>query len=141
MFISFSSFSALNRDLWVKNMRILVAEDDTVVRSFVEYALKKDRHEVVAAKDGLDALARAEETHPDLIITDTFMPEKCGPDWVAEYAQQNGNPQPKVILMSGKARHLILERFPDAERYDFLSKPFTYSELQQAVSEACKQTS
>jgi len=55
-------------------MKILVADDEEPICSMVKDILQKGNHEVLLAYNGEDALAKAIETHPDLIISDTFMP-------------------------------------------------------------------
>jgi diguanylate cyclase (GGDEF)-like protein/PAS domain S-box-containing protein len=59
-------------------VRVLVADDDEAGRYLLESVLRAQGYEVVCAVDGLDALEKARETRPDLIITDVLMPRMDG---------------------------------------------------------------
>jgi len=58
--------------------KILVVDDEQDVRTYLRTLFTKDGYEVVTAEDGDDALARARETHPDLIFLDILMPKRTG---------------------------------------------------------------
>src|SRR5215831_18589789 len=60
--------------------RILLAEDDRILRKAGETALRNKGYEVVAAIDGEDALAKAREAPPDLVLLDVMMPKVHGFD-------------------------------------------------------------
>ena len=59
-------------------MRVLIADDVAEDRLLLKYYLQNRGHEVVEAKDGLEALDRAQEEPPDLVISDGLMPEMDG---------------------------------------------------------------
>ena len=61
-----------------KGKRILIADDEPDILEVIQYNLEKEGYEVVTAKDGDDALAKAKSTHPKLIILDIMMPKKSG---------------------------------------------------------------
>src|SRR5215831_3068341 len=60
--------------------RILLAEDDRILRKAGETALRKKGYDVIAAVDGEDALAKAREDPPDLVLLDVMMPKVHGFD-------------------------------------------------------------
>ena len=60
--------------------RILLAEDDRILRKAGETALRKKGYDVIAAIDGEDALAKAREEPPDLVLLDVMMPKVHGFD-------------------------------------------------------------
>ncbi len=59
-------------------MKVLLAEDDAIVRKAVAAGLMADGHDVELAEDGEDALSIARHTHPDLIVSDVLMPNMDG---------------------------------------------------------------
>jgi two-component system alkaline phosphatase synthesis response regulator PhoP len=61
-----------------KGKKILIADDEPDILEVIQYNLEKEGYEVVTAKDGDDALAKAKSTHPKLIILDIMMPKKSG---------------------------------------------------------------
>jgi DNA-binding response OmpR family regulator len=59
-------------------MKILISDDDPIIRMFVRRAAEHASHEVVLAENGREALALLEHEDPDLLITDLQMPELDG---------------------------------------------------------------
>ncbi|MBI2273522.1 MAG: response regulator transcription factor [Bacteroidetes bacterium] len=62
----------------VKPKQILIADDEPDILEIVSYNLGKEGYEVYTAKDGNEAIERAKQLHPDLIILDVMMPKKTG---------------------------------------------------------------
>ncbi len=63
-----------------KQRKILVADDEPDILEIVSYNLIKEGYQVFTAKDGNEAIEKAIEVHPDLIILDIMMPYKTGVD-------------------------------------------------------------
>lgn len=61
-----------------KPKQILIADDEPDILEIVSYNLGKEGYEVYTAKDGNEAIERAKQLHPDLIILDVMMPRKTG---------------------------------------------------------------
>lgn len=61
-----------------KPKQILIADDEQDILEIISYNLSKEGYEVYTAKDGNEALERARQLHPDLIILDIMMPKKTG---------------------------------------------------------------
>src|ERR1700730_5781781 len=61
-----------------KGKKILIADDEPDILEIVQYNLAREGYQVVAAKDGDEALLKARAEHPDLIILDIMMPKKNG---------------------------------------------------------------
>src|ERR1700730_1255964 len=61
-----------------KGKKILIADDEPDILEIVQYNLAREGYQVVAAKDGDEALLKARAGHPDLIILDIMMPKKNG---------------------------------------------------------------
>ena len=93
----------------------------------------------MTAADGLAGLAAARKHSPDVIISDTEMPNKSGPEFLDAYLADN--PSVRAILMSGRELNDVCERYPSAVKYQFLKKPFNYSEFMQAFKDVCRETS
>ena len=58
--------------------KILVVEDTPSIRELITNYLKKNGYEVIEAKNGRDALDKAQETLPNVVVTDVVMPEMNG---------------------------------------------------------------
>ena len=61
-----------------KAKKILVADDENDILEIIQYNLNREGYEVVTAKDGNEALDKARQIHPDLIVLDIMMPYKTG---------------------------------------------------------------
>jgi PAS domain S-box-containing protein len=103
--------------------RILLVEDDELVRSVTRRILEAAGYQVTAARDGAEAIACLDTgCEIDLVLTDVVMPVSSGPDLVA--ALRGRIPPLKVLFMSGYADHAALDD-ASADGAIFIAKPFT----------------
>ena len=109
--------------------RVLVVEDEEVVRGLVRQMLVGQGYEVLVAQDGEEALDRAARHTIDVLLTDLSMPNVGGRE-VAERLRE-AQPDLKVIYMSGYAEDLPTGALPPST--SFLGKPFTFAELTETV--------
>jgi two-component system, cell cycle response regulator CpdR len=116
--------------------RILLAEDEEALRSFVARALAQDGHAVVATADGAEALdvLTADTTGFDLLLTDIRMPIMDG--IALALAAARDRPDLIILLMTGYADQRERASGLDALIHDVISKPFTLAEIKAAVNEA-----
>lgn len=118
-------------------MKVLIVDDDEMVRTVCTGMLKLLQHDVVAVNGGEAAIRtlQSSETEFDLILLDELMPGLSGPQTMQQMAYL-GIRVP-IILCSG--REMTVEEFigPDTIRpRAMLTKPFTIQRLQEAVSRA-----
>jgi len=107
--------------------KILVADDNANVISFVRPALERAGYEVAAASDGLDALYQVETFYPDLIILDIEMPPPNGLD-VCRQLRERGDETP-VIFLTVRDSITDLELGFQVGANDYITKPFDVREL------------
>ncbi|OQW86548.1 MAG: response regulator [Rhodoferax ferrireducens] len=116
---------------------ILVIDDDDFFREVLVQMLQKDGHQVTEARDGVQALALLQRTHPDLIMTDILMPHMDGVEFITELSRQSNNTP--VIAMSGGRRAITaafnLESAKLMGVKVTLSKPIGHSALNAALRE------
>lgn len=108
---------------------ILVVDDEAPVRVMLNSLLREMGHDVVLARDGLDALAKlADPAHSfRLLLLDIIMPSYSG-EQVLSNMHANGMDIP-VVLMSGFSAQEMRERFPQARVAGYLQKPFDVDTL------------
>jgi DNA-binding response OmpR family regulator len=112
-------------------MKILVAEDDPIIRMVISHFFLKKKFEVISASDGLDALDKFHESPNsyDVLITDIMMPHLNG----IELAQKIKNKKSDlriIAITAGDLRKIIpFESFFDAG----FNKPLELDVLHQAV--------
>src|SRR3954468_14433393 len=81
-------------------MKILVADDDEVVRTFVYRVVEQAAHDVLLAEDGKQALSLVEREDPDLLITDLRMPELDGFGLIEAVRSSPGREGLPIICLS-----------------------------------------
>ncbi len=107
--------------------RILVAEDDTAVQSFVTRALSHRGHKVTAVADGIQALERLGGAEFDLLITDIVMPGLDGIGLALKVARDY--PRLPVLLMTGYSAERQRAHNLDELICDVITKPFTLQQI------------
>jgi DNA-binding response OmpR family regulator len=121
--------------------RILVIDDEELIRTFLKDLLEEEGYEVIIAGDGEEGLALFETNSIDLVITDIIMPVKDGLDTILELKKKA--PELPVIAISAggnipKERYLAVAGYMKNTRT--LAKPFTGQELVSAVKEHLEPT-
>jgi len=118
---------------------ILLVEDEAAVRQVVKRMLERSGYAVLPAADGLTALSIAQpsETHIDLVLSDTVMPGMGGAETVARLRE--GRPKLKALFMSGHNDDQLLRNGIRAATVKFIQKPFTPTDLAEAVRDALLQ--
>ena len=108
-------------------MRVLVAEDDTALRSVLERGLRENGYVVDSVADGSAALRHLRAYEYDVAVLDWRMPEHTGIE-VIEEARRTGDHTPILMLT---ARDTAADRVTGLDRGadDYLVKPFEISEL------------
>jgi two-component system, cell cycle sensor histidine kinase and response regulator CckA len=115
--------------------RILLVEDDTVIREAAVRSLARDGHRVVATGSAEDALAEfgngAEP--PALLLTDLVLPDASGRELAAQVRARS--PGIRVLFMSGYTERSLAQRAHWTPEGAFIQKPFTPSELCRRVQD------
>jgi CheY-like chemotaxis protein len=109
--------------------RVLVVDDDDVIRQLITVNLELEGFDVVTAVDGQDALDKVKQAQPQVITLDVMMPRLDG--WEAA-ARLRGDPETahiKVILLSARAQEADLQRGERIGVDAYLTKPFDPDEL------------
>ena len=101
---------------------ILLAEDDRILRKAGEATLKKRGYAVIAAVDGEDALAKAREHKPDLILLDVIMPKLQGFEVLANLKSDAATRDIPVIMLSNLQDESDVRKATDAGALDYLVK-------------------
>lgn len=114
--------------------RVLLVEDEDIVRSFAVRALKRQGYQVLEASDGVEALDILDslDGDVDLVISDVVMPEMDGPALLKELRKRN--PSLKIIFVSGYPNDAFRQSLGE-EQFAFLPKPFSLPQLAAKVKE------
>jgi len=109
--------------------RVLVVDDDDVIRQLITVNLELEGFDVVTAFDGQDALDKVKDADVSVVTLDVMMPRVDG--WEAA-ARLRGDPDTahiKVVLLSARAQEADLQRGEKIGVDAYLTKPFDPDEL------------
>lgn len=120
--------------------RILVIDDDRLMRSLLRQMLERNGHQVVEAEDGTKGLAAFAALGADLVVVDLYLPGLSG--WETIRALQDAAPGIPVLVVSGggvleglkKGSAGTLDSLRGVAPFRVLRKPFEWAELSAAVS-------
>ncbi len=118
--------------------KILIIEDDEHIWKLIEYRLKKEKHELVWACDGLKALEILETTKPDLIISDIMIPYMDGIQILKKVKEDDNLKEIPVIMLTSKAQEQDIITGLELGAQDYMAKPFSPSELILRVNRVLK---
>lgn len=110
-------------------MTVLVVDDEPHMRKLIEIHLKRAGHTILSAKNGREALTRANTDKPDLIVMDVMMSEMDG---LTALAQLKNDPvtQPiPVIMLTARGHTMTRQEAEESGAEAFLNKPFSPTQL------------
>jgi len=115
-------------------MRVLIAEDETIIRLDLRGLLERAGHEVVGeARDGDEAVALAERARPELVIMDVKMPRLDGIDAARRIIASRPVP---IVMLTAYAHGDLVRRAAAAGAFGYLVKPFREADLVPAIETA-----
>jgi len=116
-------------------MRILIADDESLIRMGLKSMLQEMEHKVYAAADGREALKLAKLHFPDLAILDIKMPELNG----LQVAETLARIQPMpILLLTAFSQRELVDIATDLPIQGYLVKPIQPQELSAAIAVASK---
>ena len=113
--------------------RVLVVDDDDVIRQLITVNLELEGFEVATAVDGQDCLDRVEDVRPVVITLDIMMPRLDGWEAASRLRADPATAGIKVVLLSARAQEADLERGSRIGVDAYLTKPFDPDELIEVV--------
>jgi two-component system alkaline phosphatase synthesis response regulator PhoP len=118
----------------VKTKQILIADDEQDILEIISYNLIKEGYEVYTAKDGNEALERARQLHPDLIILDIMMPKKTGVEVCEILRSQPLFQDTLIIFLTALSDEISQIKGLETGADDYVSKPISPKVLVSRVN-------
>ncbi len=116
-------------------MRILIADDDPIIRKQLEISLSKYGYEITECIDGLNAWEHLQsDDSPNLLILDWSMPGLQGLDLCKKVRELAKEPQPYIILLTAKNEMNDVIEGLDSGADDYITKPFYPHELRARLN-------
>ena len=119
-----------------RSAHILLVEDECDVRAAIRTQLQDEGHEVVEAESGSEALALAEQSPFDILLTDVMIPDLNGIELVQKVGRLHSCPI--TIVMTGYGSIEMAVQAIKAGAFDFLQKPFSIEVLSATVGSALR---
>lgn len=113
--------------------RILIAEDEPDIRELVAFTLRFAGHEVTTTMNGEEALHKAGELIPDLIMMDVRMPRMTGYDACRAMKADDKLKDIPVVFLSAKGQDAEIQVGLEAGAEEYLLKPFAPDQLVERV--------
>ena len=117
-----------------KGKKILIADDEPDILEIVHYNLKHEGYEVYTAKDGDDALVKAKQLKPDLIILDIMMPKKTGVEVCSILRTQPAFKDTLIIFLTALSDESSQIKGLDTGADDYVNKPISTKVLVSRVN-------
>ena len=109
--------------------RVLVVDDDDVIRQLITVNLELEGFDVMTAFDGQDCLDKVKGVMPDVITLDIMMPRLDGWEAASRLRADPATAGIKVVLLSARAQEADLQRGSRIGVDAYLAKPFDPDEL------------
>ncbi len=114
--------------------RILVADDDPISIKLLNFRLRSVGHEVILAVNGGEALEIATREKPDLVLLDIMMPVMNGFQVLRKLKSQEETKNIPVIMLTSKVLEKDVVFGLEAGAEDYITKPFSFAELNARVN-------
>src|SRR6478752_3326409 len=117
-----------------KGKKILIADDEPDILEIIQYNLQGEGYEVYTAKDGDEALMRAKQVKPDLIILDVMMPKKTGVEVCEILRTQPAFKDTLIIFLTALNDESSQMKGLDTGADDYVHKPISTKVLVSRVN-------
>jgi two-component system phosphate regulon response regulator PhoB len=120
--------------------RILIVEDEDALCALLEYNLKKEGFSVTLCQDGEDALVAVNEEKPDLLLLDWMLPKVSGIEICRQVRVRGDTRDLPIIMLTARGEEDDRIRGLDTGADDYLTKPFSMTELLARVRAVLRRT-
>lgn len=120
--------------------KILVVDDEPDIVEFISYNLKSKGYQIATAKDGVEAIRKAKEFGPDLILLDIMMPNKDGIQTIKELRQSPEFEQTAIIFLTALSDEKYEIEGLNVGADDYISKPIKPDLLVTRIAAALRRT-
>ncbi|HUR09765.1 MAG TPA: response regulator transcription factor [Flavitalea sp.] len=118
----------------IKGRKILIADDEPDIVEIIKYNLTREGYEVITAKDGDEALVKARQIKPSLIILDIMMPKKTGIEVCQILRTQPSFKDTFIIFLTAMSDENVQIKGLETGADDFITKPISTKVLLSRVN-------
>ncbi|MES9828930.1 MAG: response regulator [Candidatus Thiodiazotropha sp.] len=114
---------------------ILIVDDEPNIVLSVEYLMRREGYQVMAASDGQVAMEMIADTRPDLLILDVMMPRKNGFEVCREIRADPALSELPILMLSAKGREAEIKKGISLGADAYITKPFSTHDLVDKVNQ------
>jgi DNA-binding NtrC family response regulator len=118
--------------------KILIVDDEFLIRWSLSQALSHEGYDVISVEDGKKALEVAKTHRFDFVITDLFMPESDG--WEVLEAIRRTTPQPHVIVITAHGNHETKRTAVEKGAWAYVEKPYLIESIKELLKGSSRTT-
>lgn len=116
--------------------KLLIIEDEQILREAYKLILSKEGYEVYEAADGDEGLTQLADVRPDIVLLDIIMPKMDGIEFVKQARLKKDHPQAKVVIFSNLSDHNRLQKIRKfGVKHNVLKSSLSPKDLVQVVKE------
>ncbi len=120
--------------------KILVVDDEPDIVEFISYNLKSKGYQIATAADGIEAIRKAKEFKPDLVLLDVMMPNKDGMQTIRELRQTPGFESIAIIFLTALSDEKSEIEGLNLGADDYIAKPIKPELLLTRIAAALRRT-
>lgn len=118
--------------------KILVVEDSPTAQKVINMLLAREGYTIIPASNGGEALQKAEEHNPELVLLDVMLPDTTGYDVLEKLRKNENLKKTPVVMLTGKKGAMDRARGIAAGTSDYLTKPFNPEKLTSTIKRYVK---
>ena len=115
--------------------KVLIVDDEVNIVAALEFLLQRSGYEVMAVKNGAEALTHVESFAPDLVLLDVMMPRISGYEVCRRMRERPDWNHIKIVMLSAKGREVEVSKGVSLGADLYVTKPFSNSELVAKIGE------
>lgn len=113
--------------------KVLIADDEPNIVVSLEFLMKREGHQVLVARDGVQALETIRRERPDLVLLDLMMPVMSGFDVCQQVRADESLAGVKILMLTAKGRDTDVAQGLGLGADGYITKPFSTKELAARV--------
>jgi len=113
--------------------KVLIADDEPNILISLEFLMKREGHQVLLARDGIEALALIRSERPALVLLDVMMPGKSGFEVCQAVRAEEALAGTLILMLTAKGRDTDVAKGLGVGADGYITKPFSTRELAQRV--------
>jgi two-component system response regulator AtoC/two-component system nitrogen regulation response regulator NtrX len=122
----------IQRSAAIHSCKILIADDEFLIRWSLTQALSQEGYDVFSVEDGKKAIEAAKVHNFDFIITDLYMPELDG--WQVLEMTKQTQPPPRVIIITAKGSEEIGRIAKERGAWAYVEKPYIIDKIKEILN-------